>query len=48
MRKQIREATRRDRVVITGDFNYPHIDWINSSSGHEWETRFLDVLNDCA
>nr|GFB50161.1 hypothetical protein [Tanacetum cinerariifolium] len=48
MRKQIREVSTRDRVVVMGDFNYPHIDWVNSCSGHERETGFLDMLNDCA
>lgn len=48
MRKETRQMLRRDRVVIMGDFTYPHIDWVNSCSGHERETGSLDMLNDCA
>ena len=42
------EGSKRDRTVIMGDFNYPHINWGNACSGQEREIRFLDMLNDCA
>ena len=48
MGKQFREVTKKDKVVIMGDFNYPHIDWVNWCSGQAKETGFLDELNDCA
>ena len=44
----MREVSRRDRVLIMGDFNYPHIDWVNACSAQERETWFLDMLNDFA
>ena len=40
MRRQIREMSKMDRNVIMGDFNFPHIDWVNVLS-QEKETRFL-------
>ncbi|XP_053130019.1 uncharacterized protein LOC128335549 [Hemicordylus capensis] len=48
LQEEIREASRRGRAVIMGDFNYPHIDWVNSQSGQNKEVKFLDILNDCA
>lgn len=48
MEKKIREATRLDNVVILGDFNYPHVDWVNMRLSHLVEMRFLEIMNDCA
>lgn len=30
------------------DFNYPHIEQVDSCSGHDKERTFLSMLNDCA
>ena len=48
MENENREVSKRGSVVIMGDFNYHHIDWINSYSSHDKEAKFLDVLNECA
>jgi len=30
-----------------GDFNYPHIDWININRADKSSEQFLDLLQDC-
>lgn len=48
MENDIREAFKEKGVVIMGDFNYPHIDWINVCSNHTKEVKILGTLNDYA
>uniref|UniRef100_A0A8D0BHT0 B30.2/SPRY domain-containing protein n=1 Tax=Salvator merianae TaxID=96440 RepID=A0A8D0BHT0_SALMN len=45
LENEVKEASKKERVVIMGDFNYPHIDWVNSCSTYEREITFLDMLN---
>lgn len=47
MQKEIREMARRDSIIITGDFNYPYTDWVNTCLGHGQEIKFPDMLNYC-
>jgi len=37
----------RQQVLVMGDFNYPHIDWININSTDKSSEQFLDLLQDC-
>ena len=48
MQREIREVSKRDRIVILTNFNSPHIEWANVCSGQERETGCLNMLNDCA
>ena len=46
MENEIRKALK-EKSVITADFNYPQIDWINACSIHNKEIKFCNTLNDC-
>ena len=34
------------KLLIVGDFNYPHINWQSFSAVNEAEEKFLEVLQD--
>ena len=44
--REIREVSKMDRIINTGNINHPHIHWAKACSGQERETGFLDMLND--
>lgn len=48
VQKGIKDATIGESVIIIGDFNYPHIDLVNTYSPCDKETTFLDTIYDCA
>lgn len=48
MENEIREAAQSNNVIIIGDFNFLHIDWINACSVSVRQTKILDMINDCA
>lgn len=39
------EQVKYDKIIVTGDFNYPEINW-NSNLNGNCETKFIDCLNE--
>lgn len=48
MENEIREASKRGNAAVTGNFNYPHIDWVHVCSSQDRVVNILETLNDCA
>lgn len=43
--KELKKAAKAENTIILGDFNYPHIDWVNLISGRDAETELLESIN---
>ena len=44
--EEIKQASKMRHVVITGDFNYPSVNWNTDECGSE-ARDFVDTINDC-
>ena len=40
------ESFKHDKIIITGDFNYPGINWNNTINTPDVESKFLNCIND--
>ena len=40
------ESSRYSHLLLLGDFNFPQIDWQLTSSSHELENQFCNLLDD--
>ena len=43
----VSELAGNDRILISGDFNYPGINWVNQSSSVKIELEFIETIRDC-
>ena len=48
MHREIREVSKRDKIVIMGNPNSPHMNWVNVCLSQERVTGFFEMLKDCA
>lgn len=46
MAKEIREVAKKVGIIVTGGFNYPHIDWVDTCLGLGQEIKFPNMIND--
>ena len=50
MLDMIKEASKDDKILLVGDFNYKNIDWINhtvNGTKYSEPTKFYDCIQDC-